>query len=201
LRRFYAPDDNGKLIACIKPSDQGAMDTEAMRKFARTVLPEHMVPQQFRWVEEFPRTAVGKVDRAALQDFSWKFDDAPETHAQNEFISPRSETEATLAEIWTEVLRVGEISVHDDFYEIGGDSLLSIRILSRAHKAGLGISAEQFFANPTIAEQAKLVHKSQQETDASADDARPAGFSRADLGQADLDKIAGMLSDLDQEVD
>ena len=57
-----------------------------------------------------------------------------------------------MAGIWKDVLRVDEVSVHDDFFELGGDSLLSIRVIARAGRAGIGIPVERFFDNPTIAQ-------------------------------------------------
>ena len=73
--------------------------------------------------------------------------------------APGTPVEETLAAIWADVLGSDEIRIHDNFFELGGDSLLTIRILSRAAKAGLSIAPDAFFANPTIAEQARLVEE------------------------------------------
>jgi aryl carrier-like protein len=75
----------------------------------------------------------------------------------DDFVAPSNDLETTLANIWSEVLGCGENSVNDNFLEVGGDSLLSIRILARINKAGLSIATEDVFEYPTIAEQAKVI--------------------------------------------
>ena len=80
-----------------------------------------------------------------------------------------SVVQATLQRIWAQVLGLSEVGVHEDFFELGGDSLLSIRILARANQEGLRISPEQFFALPTVAQQAANVGA----TGEAGDDQRP----------------------------
>jgi non-ribosomal peptide synthase protein (TIGR01720 family) len=77
----------------------------------------------------------------------------------DDFVPPSNEIEQTLANIWSEVLGCGDISIHDEFLEVGGDSLFSIRILARINKAGLSIATADFFEFPTIAGQAKAISK------------------------------------------
>jgi len=67
-------------------------------------------------------------------------------------VGPRNEAERILVEIWKTVLNTDEIDIHDDFFELGGDSILSIRTISRANQAGLAITPHQFFESPTIAD-------------------------------------------------
>jgi non-ribosomal peptide synthase protein (TIGR01720 family) len=138
-------------------------------------MPAHCVPQTIVFVETFPRKAEGKIDRTQLHCFAWEFQSeelASPNVAQHDleaevpddyfvdFVAPRNETEQTLADIWQDVLGMSEISVDDDFLEVGGDSLLSIRIIARANKAGLSISPQDFFELPTIAQQADHVAQS-----------------------------------------
>jgi non-ribosomal peptide synthase protein (TIGR01720 family) len=86
-------------------------------------------------------------------------DDDFDIFGDSQYIAPTNETEEILAGIWSDVLGVGDISIHDEFIEVGGDSLLSIRILARINKAGLSIATEDFFEYPTIAGQAKAISK------------------------------------------
>lgn len=128
------------------------VDEVALKDFLSTTLPEHMVPTRFVVVDRLPRTASGKLDRRAVVH-------APGTELGSRtsgVVAPRNETEATLVRIWREVLNVDEISVHDDFFEIGGDSLLSIRAISRAGREGIRITPQSFFEAPTIARLAAL---------------------------------------------
>jgi hypothetical protein len=97
----------------------GTPTDEQLRAFLAERLPAYMIPARFATLERLPRTAAGKLDRRALKRETGT---GLETAATT-VVAPRSPIEAKLAGIWRDVLRVDEISVHDDFFEIGGDSL------------------------------------------------------------------------------
>lgn len=136
-----------QLVGFIEPSSDGAPTVQSLREFLARRLPDHMVPSRYVRVDRLPRTPAGKLDRGALLDIMG----TPLDGGVGGFVLPRNETEVLLAGIWETVLGVESVGVHDDFFEIGGDSLLSIRVLARAAKAGLSIRPEVFFANSTIA--------------------------------------------------
>ena len=140
-----------RLVACVVPAVDCDVDVEILRQHVSQQLSDYMVPQIIVAADALPRTVAGKLDRRALQriDITAQHEQQP-----SEFVEPSSDAEATLAVIWSEVLRLDEVSTNDNFFEVGGDSLLSIRILAKANRAGLRISPEKFFAHPTIAEQA-----------------------------------------------
>ena len=126
-------------------------------------LPSHMVPREVVIVPMLPRTAAGKLDRDALLTLArgtaagrWESNASP--------LTPRNEIEQVLAKIWCDVLGLSDVGVDEAFIELGGDSLLSIRILARVHQHGYRISPEDFFANPTIAGQAAIAQSSTTET-------------------------------------
>ena len=156
LAERLAGPEGRRLVAYVTGRrPPGPVSGEALREFARDKLPDYMVPQAVVVLDEMPRTPGGKVDRQALRRA------APRTRAseeQNGFVAPRNPTERLLAQIWAEVLGVEAVGVHDDFFEVGGDSLLSIRILARANQQGVRISPEKFFAHPTVAQQAALAN-------------------------------------------
>src|SRR5258708_14253874 len=103
-----------------------------------------MVPSAFVALERLPLTPNGKVDRQALP--------APgHSRPESEYVGPRSRAEEVLSEIWSEVLRIGSVGVHDNFFALGGDSILSIQIVARAQQAGLRVTPKQLFGNPTVA--------------------------------------------------
>ena len=140
------------LLACVVgPKDRSVGSTE-LREHVSLQLPDHMVPQRIVFVDEIPRGAGGKIDRRALHQLArTKSEDVPRGITE-----PRSEPERLLADIWAEVLELEMVGVDDDFFEVGGDSLLSIRILARARREGITISAEDFFSNLTVARQAAV---------------------------------------------
>lgn len=115
--------------------------------FLRERLPEHAVPAAIVMLDAFPLTAHGKIDRAALPAPS---QDRP--GLASPFVAPRNSTEERLATIWSEVLRVDSVGIHDKFFELGGDSILSIQIVARAREAGMGLVPRDVFEYETIAE-------------------------------------------------
>jgi amino acid adenylation domain-containing protein/non-ribosomal peptide synthase protein (TIGR01720 family) len=119
-----------------------------LRAFLKEKLPDYMVPAAFVFLDALPLTSSGKIDRKALP--------APEegerAAAGATFAAPTSPVEAELARIWASVLRLEKVGVHDDFFEVGGDSILSIQIVSRAQQSGIRVTPRQIFEHPTIAE-------------------------------------------------
>jgi hypothetical protein len=119
--------------------------TGELRAHLSSRLPDYMVPTTFMIMSTLPLTPNGKVDRKALP--------APTQRtvaAKKEAVAPRNENERKLAGIWVEVLGVTEVGVDDDFFELGGDSLLSFRITNRANQAGLALTPRHFFQHRTI---------------------------------------------------
>jgi aryl carrier-like protein len=77
--------------------------------------------------------------------------DARRSETAGTFILPRNPLEETLADIWTELLGLEQVGIHDNFFDLGGDSILAIQIISRANQAGLRLTPKQLFQNQTIA--------------------------------------------------
>ncbi|MEE8586119.1 MAG: non-ribosomal peptide synthase/polyketide synthase, partial [Acidobacteriota bacterium] len=129
---------------------EGRITSDGLRDFLMERLPAFMVPSAFVLLESIPLTPSGKMDRRALP--------APEkpTPSRRALVAPRTPAEAALAEIWSEVLGLGQLGVDDNFFELGGDSILSIQIVAKANQAGLGITVKQAFQHQTIAELAAV---------------------------------------------
>lgn len=127
-----------------------ALNTDALRESLQTHLPNYMVPQRIEALQAMPRTAAGKIDRRGLARQSLS-KTLPERDSS---AKPTNDDEHALAAIWCDVLGLDDVGIHDDFFALGGDSLLSIRVLARAGKAGLRIAPADFFAWPTISGQA-----------------------------------------------
>ena len=135
-----------RLVAYVVGEGGVRPDAEALREELGRRLPEYMVPAVFVALERLPLTENGKVDRRALP--------APEqarTEPAGKFVGPRTHAEEVLVEIWKQVLGVERVGVHDNFFRLGGDSILSIQIIARANRAGLRLTPQQLFEHQTVA--------------------------------------------------
>ncbi|WP_249044250.1 non-ribosomal peptide synthase/polyketide synthase [Crossiella equi] len=126
----------------------GEAGETALRPYLRGLLPDYMVPTAYVRLPAFPVTANGKLDRRALP--------APEAETTGR-VAPRTDLERALAEIWSDVLGVPEVGVTDNFFGLGGDSILSIQVVSRARTAGLHLTSKDIFGHQTITELATVV--------------------------------------------
>jgi len=139
---------SASLTAYVVGSD--ALAPKEVQDFLRARVPDYMVPASVVMLDELPRMPNGKVDRRALP--------APTVSGGEGTTAPTAQTpvEQQLLEIWAEVLHMERIEVNDNFFEIGGDSILSIQIISRANRAGIQLKPSQFFDHPTIAALARV---------------------------------------------
>lgn len=151
-------DEPGRqsLVAYVVPELTPAPGAGELRDHLRQKLPEYMLPSSFVMLRSLPLTPNGKINRAALPK--------PEQAKAVTEDAPRESLNAVekiLTDIWQRVLRVEQIGIHDNFFERGGDSILSIQIITKANQAGLRLTPKQLFDHPTIAELAAVA-----ETDA-----------------------------------
>jgi len=109
-----------RLVAYIQPIGKTVLSPADLRKNLLKLLPEYMVPYLFMIMEEFPLTYAGKVDRKALPLPDWK---RPQSSAK--YLPPRTPDEETMTTLWQKVFGLEQIGIHDDFFELGGDSLLA----------------------------------------------------------------------------
>ncbi len=140
-----------RLVAYLVAKQGEAPSVSELRDFLKVKLPEYMVPAAFVMLDALPLTENGKLDRRALP--------APDTarpELGRDYIAPRNETEAMLAQVWASVLGLERVGIHDNFFELGGDSILSIQIIARANQAGLRLTPKQIFQYQTIAELAAV---------------------------------------------
>ena len=145
MAREDGPGDK-RLVAYLMPADGTAPDTGELRQYLRQKLPEHMVPAAFVPMEAFPRNSSGKVDRSALP--------LPEQRASTagqSYVAPRTALEQLLAGIWSEVLGLERIGVDDDFFALGGHSLVATRVVSRLENAlAVELPVRVLFEAPTV---------------------------------------------------
>ncbi|WP_375772170.1 amino acid adenylation domain-containing protein [Archangium gephyra] len=146
---------SSKLLVAYVAADE--VDPQRLRDHLKTQLPEFMIPRLFISVPEIPTTANGKVDRRALPDpLTATRPDAPEAGAPATTLAPPStKEEAILLRIWSEVLGVAHLGVDSNFFRLGGDSILSIRIAARLRELGYHVDVRDIFANPTVRQLAR----------------------------------------------
>ncbi|NOK74547.1 MAG: hypothetical protein GFH24_608302n1, partial [Chloroflexi bacterium AL-N5] len=138
-------DGTKRLVAYVvaKPT----LSTSDLRSFLKKQLPDYMIPAAFVSIDAIPLTPNGKLDRRMLPEAVFDRTDLPET-----YVAPQTHVEQVLADIWSQVLKVEPIGIHDDFFELGGDSILSIQVVSRATQAGIVLTPKTLFEHTTIAE-------------------------------------------------
>ncbi|TBV11413.1 non-ribosomal peptide synthase/polyketide synthase [Stutzerimonas kirkiae] len=136
----------GYLVADPQLSDeleQQATLRSSLRDYLKEVLPDYMVPAHQIFLEALPLTPNGKLDRKALPK-----PDA--SQLQQEFVAPQSELEQQIAAIWADVLTVEKVGLTDDFFELGGDSIISIQVVSRARQVGIRFTPRELFQHRTV---------------------------------------------------
>jgi amino acid adenylation domain-containing protein len=144
-------EDEGekRLIAYIVPLGKSEQPTAELRAYLKQKLPEYMVPAAFVILPELPLTPNGKVNRKALP--------MPEGTRQTEkvYVAPRGEAERIIVKIWQDLLRVDAVGIDDNFFDLGGHSLLLVRMVSKLQDAfHKDITVVDLFQHPTVREQA-----------------------------------------------
>uniref|UniRef100_UPI00387EB368 non-ribosomal peptide synthetase n=1 Tax=Xenorhabdus szentirmaii TaxID=290112 RepID=UPI00387EB368 len=141
-----------RLVAYLQPLDGVELIPAELRRQLAQQLADYMLPSAFVILDTFPLTPNGKLDRQALP--------APDASAvaAREYESPKGRIETALAQIWQELLDLSRISRHDNFFDIGGHSLMVVRLITRIqHKLSVSIPLTALFAAPTLKEQADTI--------------------------------------------
>lgn len=141
-------EDGGpsRLVGYLVAEEGLEVDIAAVREFVSGCVPEFMVPSALVVLDELPLSSNGKVDRARL----------PAVSVERTAQPPSTPVEAALAAVFSAALNVQQVGVHDDFFELGGDSILSIQVVSGAQRAGLRITSKDVFRHRTVAQLARI---------------------------------------------
>jgi len=144
--------ENDKVLVCYYVAEgERALEVKQIREQLKAVLPAYMVPNLFQAMEQLPMTANGKVDRKQLPD-------PQPQESDRELVAPRSELESELLSLWQEVLKQTPISIEDDFYDIGGHSLLAVQLTGKINQQlGLELDNQFLLSNTTIAAMAEAI--------------------------------------------
>ncbi len=142
-----------RLVAFLTAGSETAAEPSRLRGFLRRELPDSMLPAAFVFLEVLPSTATGKVDRRALDAL-----DVAELARETPFVAPRSPLEERLAAIWSDLLGVKRVGAHDNFFHLGGHSLLTTQLVSRLRTDFLlEVPLPSFFDDPTVAGLAQVI--------------------------------------------
>ena len=141
-----------RLVAYCVCNGLARVTSGDLREFLKDQLPVHMIPSAFVFLETFPMTPNGKVDRKLLPVPDWT-----ERELASAFIAPRTNVEEVLADVWAETLGVRRVGIDDNYFALGGDSILSIRTRAGVLERGFDFSLQQLFEHPTIRDLSGLV--------------------------------------------
>ncbi|HEX3154980.1 MAG TPA: amino acid adenylation domain-containing protein [Candidatus Angelobacter sp.] len=135
-----------KLVAYVQACQGSSLTEASLRSFAELHLPAYMTPSALVILDRFPYSLNGKLDYRALP--------APKESAGAD--EPQTPVERTLCNIWAQVLGIPKVGIQDNFFALGGDSIMAIQIIARAAKSRIRIMAREFYQNQTVAAQARL---------------------------------------------
>lgn len=142
-----------RLVAYIVPRQEATLSVGELRNYLKEKIPQYMVPAIFLLLEKFPLTPNGKIDRHALPS-----PDEAKPLLDGQSVAPRDATELQLVSIWENLLGIQPIGVTDNFFEVGGDSLLAVRLFAQIKEAfGKSLHLATLFQAPTIDELALII--------------------------------------------
>jgi amino acid adenylation domain-containing protein len=150
---WTSPAGGKQLVAYVVAQPKNSLTPAGLREFAEQTLPASMVPSAFVLLDEFPLTSHGKIDRNALPE-----PDAARTSRPESDEPPASELEQKLVAIWEKALQIDQVGVHDDFFDLGGQSLVATRVVFLMNKSlDTNLTMRDLFDEPTIAGLARRI--------------------------------------------
>jgi len=136
----------GQQIIAYLIADDTLTDRASIRQTLSAALPDYMTPSAFVWLDTFPQTSSGKIDRKRLPTPERTRPDLGTTYRK-----PRTDTERNIAGIWGEALQIDKVGLDDNFFEMGGNSLLAQRTMALLAEAGLAVGVTKLYQFPTVA--------------------------------------------------
>lgn len=148
------------LVAYLVSKAETAPTASELRRFIQETLPEYMIPTAFVFVHAFPLTPNGKVDRKGLPA-----PDGARPELESAFVAPQNEVERAIADVWQEVLGVEKVGIDDNFFDLGGHSLLLVQVQSKLqNKFNRDLSIVELFKYPSINALAKYLSEEESES-------------------------------------
>ncbi|QDT06641.1 Linear gramicidin synthase subunit D [Rubripirellula lacrimiformis] len=147
----YDEVDGKKFLVAYLAIGSETVTANPIASYLRLKLPPYMVPSRYVFVDAFPKTINGKIDRRRLPA-----PDQGQVPRQDSYVAPETDLQKYLADLWQDVLNLPEIGIHDDFFLLGGSSLLVTQIVARlTTDMAIELPVRDFFASPTIASAAR----------------------------------------------
>lgn len=145
--------EESRLVAYVVTNEPGAEVINQLRSYVKTKLPDYMVPAVFVQLDALPVTGSGKVDRRALPA-----PDQSRPTLEEQFVAPRNPIEESMAQIWREILELERVGIHDNFFDLGGNSLLAMQIIAKVTNTfDVYVPLFTLFDTPTIAALAEQI--------------------------------------------
>ncbi|MCJ8271072.1 MAG: amino acid adenylation domain-containing protein, partial [Psychrosphaera sp.] len=157
-----------KALAAYVVSEPGTMmNADTLQTYLSDLLPEYMVPASFNAIETVPLTVNGKLDKKALPEPLWgNIDD---------YVAPRNAVEVELCAIWMKVLGLAQVGIFDNFFSLGGDSIVSIQLVSKLRQSGFELQVKTIFDAPTVAQLAVVLAVEQGQVEVQAEQGELSG--------------------------
>jgi len=171
-------DEGGdsRLFAYVIPEDGQSINTTALRSRLQERLPDHMIPAAIVVTDRFPLTPNKKIDRKALAAIEVKTKEA-----LSSYVAPQSDAERRIAGVWSSVLKVERVGLHDKFFDRGGDSLLAVRVIAHLQEQfGYDLKLVDFFKHPTVNSLAAYVTGKSRD-DSAIQESKDRAMARRDL--------------------
>jgi acyl-coenzyme A synthetase/AMP-(fatty) acid ligase len=150
------PPDDTRLAAYVVGKTGAGPESGALRGFLEARLPAYMVPGTFTRLDALPTTPAGKLDRRGFPEPT-----VETVAADDRYVAPRNALERKIALVWSEILELPRVGIHDGFLELGGHSLLAGKIVWRLSEVcGFEIGFREFFEHPTVAQLAEFLSRS-----------------------------------------
>ncbi|GCE07388.1 non-ribosomal peptide synthetase [Dictyobacter aurantiacus] len=188
LQLWHDPAGEPRLVAYLVAGAEPPPTVQELRAGLQRQLPAYMLPALFVFLDQLPLLPNGKLNRQALP--------APHPERQDpndDDQQPQSPVEEALAAIWCEVLHLKHVGRRQSFFELGGDSILTIQVVTRALRQGLQLSARQIFQHQSIAELAAVVEHSDEFDEQEEAEEAQGEFPLADLNPGELGTLASLL--------
>ena len=154
-------DNNNKKRLCAYYIGEDSITKKEIKEYLKKVLPSYMIPDVYIKVNEFKMTINGKIDKLSLPN-PIKYGSEPDS----EYVKPRTEVEKQLAEIWSEILNIKQISIEDNLFELGADSLAIIEFQTLAINLNININAQEIYESQTIKKIAEKIENQNIKADA-----------------------------------
>jgi len=181
-------DRPGSLVAYHVPAPGPQPSASELRRFLLRTLPNAMVPATFVALEALPLSPSGKVDVRALPEPG-----SARPSLQAQYVAPRSALERVVAGTWADVLRLDRIGVHDDFFDLGGQSLLATQVASELEVTlGVAVPLQTMFTAPTVQAQADHIFRSARDAGIDVDEVAELVLQVRDLTD---EEVRGLLAD------